>query len=96
MEKEIRIDALAFSPHPDDAEMGCGGLLLKLKDKGYADFKKSLEKTVIEFLEPFRKKQKELVAREVYIKEILNRGKNRAQSIAQITMQEVKEKMGLI
>ena len=35
MEKEIRIDALAFSPHPDDAEMGCGGLLLKLKDKGY-------------------------------------------------------------
>ncbi|HEY4696060.1 MAG TPA: bacillithiol biosynthesis deacetylase BshB1 [Candidatus Hydromicrobium sp.] len=36
MEKEIRIDALAFSPHPDDAEMGCGGLLLKLKDKGYS------------------------------------------------------------
>ena len=35
MEKKIRIDALAFSPHPDDAEMGCGGLLLKLKDKGY-------------------------------------------------------------
>ena len=29
------IDVLAFSPHPDDAEMGCGGLLLKLKDKGY-------------------------------------------------------------
>lgn len=36
MEKKIRIDALAFSPHPDDAEMGCGGLLLKLKDKGYS------------------------------------------------------------
>ena len=35
MKKEIRIDALAFSPHPDDAEMGCGGLLLKLKDKGH-------------------------------------------------------------
>lgn len=33
--KENKIDALAFSPHPDDAEMGCGGLLLKLKDKGY-------------------------------------------------------------
>ncbi len=30
------INALAFSPHPDDAEMGCGGLLLKLKDKGYS------------------------------------------------------------
>ena len=30
------IDVLAFSPHPDDAEMGCGGLLLKMKDKGYS------------------------------------------------------------
>jgi bacillithiol biosynthesis deacetylase BshB1 len=35
MEKVNKIDVLAFSPHPDDAEMGCGGLLLKLKDKGY-------------------------------------------------------------
>jgi len=35
MTKKERIDVLAFSPHPDDAEMGCGGLLLKLKDKGY-------------------------------------------------------------
>jgi tryptophanyl-tRNA synthetase len=68
----------------------------KFKDKGYAYFKKSLAKTVVDFLEPFRKKQKELIVREVYIKEILNRGKNRAQSIAQITMQEVKEKMGLV
>jgi bacillithiol biosynthesis deacetylase BshB1 len=31
-----KIDVLAFSPHPDDAEMGCGGLLLKLKDRGYS------------------------------------------------------------
>ncbi len=29
------IDIIAFSAHPDDAEMGCGGLLLKLKDRGY-------------------------------------------------------------
>jgi len=29
------LDVLAFSPHPDDVEMGCGGLLLKLKDIGY-------------------------------------------------------------
>jgi len=68
----------------------------KFKDKGYADFKKSLSKTIIDFLEPFRKKQKELISREVYIKEILSRGKTRAQSIAQVTMQEVKEKIGLV
>ena len=35
MKQDNKIDVIAFSPHPDDAEMGCGGLLLKLKDKGY-------------------------------------------------------------
>lgn len=35
MKKTGDIDIIAFSPHPDDAEMGCGGLLLKLKDKKY-------------------------------------------------------------
>lgn len=35
MNKSNIIDIIAFSPHPDDAEMGCGGILLKLKDKGY-------------------------------------------------------------
>lgn len=33
--ENIVIDALAFAPHPDDAEMGCGGLLALLKDEGY-------------------------------------------------------------
>ena len=35
MKKTCDIDIIAFSPHPDDAEMGCGGLLLKLKDRKY-------------------------------------------------------------
>jgi bacillithiol biosynthesis deacetylase BshB1 len=35
MSKSNKIDIIAFSPHPDDAEMGCGGILLKLKDQGY-------------------------------------------------------------
>jgi bacillithiol biosynthesis deacetylase BshB1 len=29
------VDILAISPHPDDAEIGCGGLLIKLKRMGY-------------------------------------------------------------
>jgi bacillithiol biosynthesis deacetylase BshB1 len=29
------IDVLAFGPHPDDAEIGCGGTLLKLKSQGH-------------------------------------------------------------
>ena len=31
----MKTDVLAFGPHPDDVEMGCGGLLFKLKKTGY-------------------------------------------------------------
>jgi LmbE family N-acetylglucosaminyl deacetylase len=34
-ESDMRLDTLAFGAHPDDAEIWCGGLLLKLKDRGY-------------------------------------------------------------
>jgi len=66
------------------------------KSKGYEEFKKSLAKVLIESLEPFRRKRKELLSREVYVREILNQGRKRAQVIAQSTLQEVKKKMGLI
>ncbi len=68
----------------------------KFKKKSYSEFKKSLAKVVIDYLEPFRRKQKELLTREVYVQEILKQGQVRAQNIAQSTMQEVREKMGLI
>jgi N-acetylglucosamine malate deacetylase 1 len=31
----MSIDVLAIGAHPDDAEIWCGGLLLKMKDRGY-------------------------------------------------------------
>ncbi len=31
----MKLNVLVFGPHPDDAEIGCGGLLLKLKDLGH-------------------------------------------------------------
>lgn len=68
----------------------------QFKKKSYSEFKKSLAKVVADYLEPFRRKQKELQTREVYVQEILRQGQARAQTIAQSTMQEVKQKMGLI
>lgn len=68
----------------------------KFKNKGYAEFKKQLAGLLISKLEPFRRKKKELLAREVYVKEILEQGRKRAQVIAQSTMQDVRQKMGLI
>jgi len=67
----------------------------EFKGKGYGDFKKSLTEVVTNYLEPFRRKQKELQTREVYVDEILKNGKSRAEVLAKATMQEVREKMGL-
>ena len=33
--RAMAVDILAFGPHPDDAEIGCGGLLLKMKSLGH-------------------------------------------------------------
>lgn len=63
--------------------------------KTYAEFKKSLAQVVIDYLEPFRRKQKELLTREVYVQELLKQGQSRAQNIANTTMHEAREKMGL-
>jgi tryptophanyl-tRNA synthetase len=68
----------------------------KFKNKGYADLKKQLADLLAEKLEPFRRKRKELLQREVYVREILNNGAKHAQVLAQTTMQDVKTKMGLV
>jgi len=65
------------------------------KGKGYAQFKNSLVKVLLEALEPFRQKREEFLARKVYVEEILKLGAKRASNIAQTTMQEVNKKIGL-
>ncbi len=67
----------------------------KYKGKGYEQFKRDLTKLLIKKLEVFRKKKKELEKREVYLKEILKKGAEKAEKVAKLTMKEVREKMGL-
>ena len=55
-----------------------------------------MAQVVINYLEPFRRKQAELQTRDVYVKEILQKGASRARIIAQTTMVEVRSKMGLV
>lgn len=69
---------------------------LRFKKKEYVFLKKSLATLLIEKLGPLRKKKKELDSRELYVREILRQGQQRAQSIAQNTTAEVKEKVGLL
>jgi tryptophanyl-tRNA synthetase len=68
----------------------------QFKGKGYGDFKKSLTNILTDYLEPFRRKQKELSTRDIYVKGILSKGASQAKIIAETTMKEVREKMGLI
>ncbi len=65
----------------------------EFKGKNYGEFKKSLADVVVKYLEPFRRKQKELQSREMYVQEILKQGHDRAVTVAQATMQEVRQKM---
>ena len=67
----------------------------KFSKKGYAEFKKALADLLILQFEPFRRKKKELLQREVYVKEILKQGRKRAEIIAKSTMQDVRKKMGI-
>jgi tryptophanyl-tRNA synthetase len=67
----------------------------KFRGKGYFDFKKSLANLLIEKLKPFRQKQKEYAKRTVFIEEILEKGRKKAQLISQQTMTLVRKKIGL-
>lgn len=68
----------------------------EFKGKNYSDFKKSLAAYLSDYLEPFRKKRKELLTREVYVRDILDKGSKKARIIAESTMQDVKKSMGLL
>jgi tryptophanyl-tRNA synthetase len=67
----------------------------EFRGKGYQFFKEKLAQLLIEKLEPFRRKKKELELRPNYLEKILSEGKRRAQIIAQETMIKVRKKMGL-
>ena len=66
------------------------------QNKGYADFKNNLAEIVVEFLKPFQQKFQELGKNEDYVKNILSEGAEKAQAIAEQTMEKVRKKIGLI
>lgn len=69
-------------------------LELEYKDKGYGDFKRDLADSVIEFLEPFRKRFEKITDKE--IKKILEAGAKRARKVAQKKILEVKKVVGIV
>jgi tryptophanyl-tRNA synthetase len=63
---------------------------------GCVECKMTVAKEINKALEPFREKRAELSSRPEYIKEVLEDGAKRARIIARETLNEAKQKMGLI
>lgn len=63
---------------------------------GYGDAKKALLAKVLEYFEPYRKKRFELQNNLSYVDAVLKSGAEKARKVASKTMQEVKEKTGLV
>ena len=68
----------------------------KFQGRGYKEFKEALAKLLIDKLKLFRERRKKLLVRKNYIKQILEKGAERARKIAKLTIQGVRKKMGLV
>ena len=62
----------------------------------YSEFKPLLAETIIEVLKPIQAKRAELAKDPNKIKKILEKGRIEAEAVANKTLREVKEKMGLL
>ena len=63
--------------------------------KSYVDFKSNLAEVVIEFLKPFQSRRKEFEKDMSQVEKILTSSEEKARAIADKTLSEVKEKMGI-
>jgi tryptophanyl-tRNA synthetase len=64
--------------------------------RGYGDLKKTVADAVVERLAPLQQRYTELVGEAGYLDEILAQGAERARSVADATLAQVQERMGLI
>lgn len=64
--------------------------------KGYGDFKTKVAEGVIEELRPIQEKYKELIDNPKYLEDIYTKGAEKAKAIAEKTLRDVYEKIGLI
>jgi len=66
------------------------------RGKSYFDFKNDLAEVVVNFLKPFQKKRKDLEDNIDQVEKILETSESKARELAETTLIEVKQKMGLL
>ena len=67
----------------------------KFKNKGYADFKRELAETFLDYFKEPRRKFKDLMKNEKKIASVLNLGARKARNIASERMKEIRKKVGI-
>lgn len=72
------------------------GLEKDYSGKSYVDFKNDLAEVVVNFLKPFQAKRKEFENSPKKVLEVLETSEEKARQLADKTLVEVKEKMGLL
>ena len=68
----------------------------EFEGQGYGAFKMAVAEAVVEKLKPIQTRYNELLSNRDYIKEIYEKGDENARKIAEITLKDVREKVGLI
>lgn len=68
----------------------------KFENSGYGDFKTKVAETVVAKLEPIQKRYKELLENKEYLEKIYTDGANKARKLASKTLDEVKERIGIL
>ncbi|ABR47408.1 tryptophanyl-tRNA synthetase [Alkaliphilus metalliredigens QYMF] len=68
----------------------------KYEGKGYGIFKKEVAEVVVESIRPFKEKYEAYMNNLDYVEKIYQSGAERATEIAEITMKEVRNKIGLM
>ena len=63
---------------------------------GYGTFKMAVAEAVVDKLKPIQEKYNEILSNEEYIRKIYTKGDENARKIANVTLQDVKQKVGLI
>ncbi|HET6938285.1 MAG TPA: tryptophan--tRNA ligase [Nocardioides sp.] len=64
--------------------------------KGYGDLKKDLAEVVVDFVTPFRDRTLELLDDQAHLTQVLERGRQQAQEVAQATLDDVYQRVGFV
>ena len=64
--------------------------------KGYGDLKKDLADVVVDFVTPFRDRTLELLDDQAHLTQVLEQGRQQAQSVAQGTLDDVYQRVGFV